>query len=127
MSNRRKRFQRIIILGSGLAFLGSTGFILIEALSNSPQQPAPTKTANSTPAQLAEREQGYELVLKREPENPAALQGLVETRIQMDDLAGAIEPMEKLVEIYPEQPELKALLEALKQQADSQGDGTSDR
>ena len=71
-------------------------------------------------AQLAEREQGYELVLKREPENPAALQGLVETRIQMDDLAGAIEPMEKLVKIYPEQPELQALLEALKQQAQPQ-------
>ena len=123
MTNRRKSFQRLIILVSGLAFLGSTGFILIEALSSSPQQPASTTTATSTPDQLAEREQGYELVLKREPENPAALQGLVETRIEMDDIAGAIEPMETLVRLYPEQQELKALLDVLKQQAEPQSGG----
>jgi Flp pilus assembly protein TadD len=65
--------------------------------------------------QLQKQAQGYELVLKREPNNQLALQGLVQARLQMNDLQGAVEPMEKLVKLNPDNPQYKALLTAIKQ------------
>lgn len=88
----------------------------------SPSQPvnnAATNTNLGNPpiSELQKQAEGYETVLKREPNNPLVLQKLVETRLQMNDLQGAIAPMEKLVKLYPEQKELKTLLDAIKQQA----------
>ncbi|MGF1478439.1 MAG: tetratricopeptide repeat protein [Cyanophyceae cyanobacterium] len=116
---KKKSLQRFLIVAAGIAFLGSTGFFLLE-MFNSPS-PTPQQAATSVgEADLASQEQGYELVLEREPENPAALRGLVETRLAMNDLAGAVEPMEKLVKLYPEEEQLQALLNAIKQQAEVQ-------
>ena len=119
MSNRRTLLQRFILIAAGLAFVGSTGFFLIEALSSS-NQPSPEAAIAPAESDLAAQARGYELVLEREPNNPAALQGLADARIKMDDLEGAIAPLEKLVELYPEQIELQALLNAVKQRAELQ-------
>jgi len=66
-------------------------------------------------AELEARARGYELVLEREPDNQTAIQGLVDTRIQMGDLQGAVEPLEKLAELNPEVPEYRVLLGQTKQ------------
>ncbi|MGK7872034.1 MAG: tetratricopeptide repeat protein [Xenococcaceae cyanobacterium] len=117
--SKKKLLQRIMILVPGVAFLGFMVFPFIR-MFHSPSQPQLERAATSETASIAQelqdRESGYELVLEREPENPVALQGLVETRLHMKDFEGAIEPMEKLVELYPEQEELKALLAAIKKQ-----------
>jgi tetratricopeptide (TPR) repeat protein len=55
-------------------------------------------------------------VLQREPDNETALRGLLETRLEMGDIPGAITPLEKLAEIKPEQPEYMILLAQAKQQ-----------
>jgi len=49
--------------------------------------------------QLQVQENGYEAVLEREPNNENALEGLVQTRIDMKDYEGAVKPLEKLVEL----------------------------
>ncbi|MEO0539745.1 MAG: tetratricopeptide repeat protein [Cyanobacteria bacterium P01_A01_bin.105] len=67
-------------------------------------------------AELEGRAKGYELVLEREPNNPTALQGLVETRIALGDLDGVVAPLEKLSELNPDVPNYSVLLAQTKQQ-----------
>jgi len=112
-----KPLQRIIIMISGLAFAGSTIVGTIGLFTGSfPQSKNPVKTATTTKdSQLKAQEHGYELVLQREPENQVALQGLVQTRLNMNDLPGSIAPMEKLVKLNPDNAEYKALLAGIKQ------------
>lgn len=102
---------------SGLAFAGSTviGMAQLYTSGFHEQKNTPTPKAASKDPQLKERERGYELVLQREPDNQVALQGLVETRLQMNNLQGTLEPMEKLVKLNPDNPQYKALLTAIKQ------------
>lgn len=116
----RKTLQRILVLLFGLAFIGSTAFMLVGSIFSNDSQPSAstsTATAPSEQEQLQAQIRGYEKVLAREPNNPTALQGLVQARLALQDLPGAIEPLEKLVKLYPQEPELKALLEAIKQQS----------
>lgn len=65
---------------------------------------------------LQEQAKGYELVLQREPENATALKGLLETRLRLGDIPGAIGPLEKLAALNPEQTEYTVLLAQAKQQ-----------
>jgi hypothetical protein len=87
-SSSQKPIHRIITIVSAVAFAGSTVFGLAGLFSGafqSPKDSTMTATA-SKDAQLKKQEQGYELVLHREPKNQLALQELVQTRLQMNDL-----------------------------------------
>lgn len=110
--SEKKPLKRIISLVSAVAFLGSTGFALAGLFSSALQEPEKSAQtqAGSADQQLQAKERGYELVLEREPENQVALQGLVEARLQRNDLQGAVEPMVKLVKLNPDNPQYKALL-----------------
>jgi tetratricopeptide (TPR) repeat protein len=59
---------------------------------------------------------GYQLVLEREPDNSNALRGLLETRLQQGDLPKAIEPLEKLARLNPQQTDYRFLLARTQQQ-----------
>lgn len=64
--------------------------------------PTASQTARSqSSSPLVDRAQEYELVLKQEPDNQAALKGLVEARIRQRDFPGAIAPLEKLIALNP--------------------------
>lgn len=112
-----KRFQRIFTIVSALAFAGSTIFAIAAVYSTALKEPNPPvqSEAQIKNAQLAKQAQGYELVLTREPNNQAALQALVQIRLQMNDLQGAVEPMEKLVKLNPDRKDYQTLLAAIKQ------------
>ena len=113
----RKQFQKIVTIVSVVSFFGSTAYGAIGAISSALKEPTETATAAaSVESQLQAQERGYELVLKREPENQVALKGLVETRLQMKNAKGAIAPLEKLVKLNPSQQEYKMLLAQVKQQ-----------
>lgn len=116
-----KPLQRIFLIWSIVAFLASTGYGLFSLYSSSLQQPQGRgqNEAELVDKQLQEQEKGYELVLQREPENQVALKGLVDTRLEMKDVKGAIAPLEKLVKLNPEDKEYKVLLDRLKQQVGS--------
>ena len=113
-----KPIQRILIIMSGIAFAGSTVFGMAGLFSSAFQEPKDNaKTAAvSNDSQLEAQERGYELVLQREPENQVALQGLVQTRLQINKLQGAVDPLEKLVKLNPERADYKALLAQVNQQ-----------
>lgn len=120
----QKPIQRILVILSGVAFAGSTVLGMVSLLTtdfqaskNTPKTAAASKDAQ----QLKQQAQGYELVLQREPENQVALQGLVQTRLDMNDLQGAVEPMEKLVKLNPDKPQYKALLAAIKERVGKGG------
>jgi len=80
---------------------------------------SPSATPGASPAsqqsELADQARGYELVLQREPDNQTALRGLLETRIRQGDVQGAIEPLEKLAKLNPDQSDYTVLLAQAKQ------------
>jgi tetratricopeptide (TPR) repeat protein len=72
-------------------------------------------TANAvTP--LENQALGYQLVLEREPDNVNALQGLLEIRLQQQNLAAAIAPLERLGQLNPDQVQYRILLAQAKSQ-----------
>jgi len=102
-----------------LVAVGFVGFSMIPLLSTAIRESQPSTVAtpaiSQTPmaeqrSQLEGEARGYEVVLQREPENQTALQGLVQVRIQLGDLQGAIAPLEKLIAFYPNQTEYRLVL-----------------
>ena len=117
----RKRFQKVATILSIVSLFGSTAYGAIGAINKAINQPTENaKAASSVESQLQAQEQaqerGYKLVLQREPENQVALKGLVEVRLQMKNTQGAIAPLEKLVQLNPNQQEYKMLLAQVKKQ-----------
>ncbi len=122
--SEKKPLKRVLILVAAAAFFGSTGYGFVSMFRGAASsEQAATSEATAAEQQLQQRERGFELVVAREPENETALQGLVQARLEMNDLEGAIGPLEKLVELNPEQAEYKVLLATLKQQA---GEGSQE-
>jgi thioredoxin-like negative regulator of GroEL len=113
-----KTLQRILVAVFGLAFIGSTGAIVMAGLFSNKNATSPT-ASNNTPSLEEQAEiqaRGYEKVLEREPENMTALTGLVEIYLQTGNVDKAIPPLEKLVQFYPEQKEFEQILQVIKQQ-----------
>lgn len=96
-----------------LAFVGIAAVPLIGAFGNSS---APTTTASTDAPTAAEsgdledRARGYELVLEREPDNQAALQGLLQIRVEQGRLDEAIPVLEQIADSNPEQLRYRILL-----------------
>lgn len=114
----QKPIHRIFILVSIVSFIGSAGFSATQLFSSAFEQPRQdaTTAAAAKKSQLQAQEQGYELILLREPKNQVALQGLVDTRLQMNDGKGAIAPLEKLVQLNPSQQKYKMVLAQVRRQ-----------
>ena len=109
-----KLLTRILLIGSIAAFVGSTVFFTVMGIINRPQ-PSPQNTADNqaetAAQQLATLEKQFEQVLEREPDNRNALQNLYGIRTEMQNFTGAIEPLEKLVELNPDELALQEELE----------------
>ena len=114
----KKLLQRILVVVFGLAFVGSTGAVIIGSLLRKDTSVANSPVAETVSPleQLQAQAKGYEKVLAREPNNINALTSLVQIRLQTGDLEGAIVPLDKLVEIYPEDTNLVALKAQIKQE-----------
>lgn len=113
---RSERLKHILAIVSIVSFGGSAIFGMAQMFTSAVQKPSLSTTAESSvESQLAAQARGYELVLQREPENQTALEGLVNVRLMMKDAKGAVQPLEKLVKLYPQRQDYKALLEQVKQ------------
>ena len=94
-----------------LPLLGGTGSRRgVTADTTLPADPA------SMQAELEAQARGYELVLEREPDNQTALQGLVDARVQLNDVQGVVDPLTRLVALNPDVPDYAVLLAQTKQQ-----------
>ncbi len=114
MDITRKQLTQAATILSLLFFVGSMGFSFIGLFqgNHNKQAQVATESKNKT-QQMLLQEKGYLEVLKREPKNPTALQGLVEVRLASNNLKGAIAPLETLIELNPKQESLKALLKQI--------------
>ena len=118
----KKYLQRILVVVFGLAFVGSTGAVIIGSLLRRDTSVANSPVAAEATDPLAELQaqaEGYEKVLAREPNNVNALSALLQIRLQTGDLQGAIAPLDKLVAIYPEEKSLITLQQQIKQELEN--------
>jgi tetratricopeptide (TPR) repeat protein len=138
--SRNRWIVQLILALAVLAFIGVSVLPIIGALNNSaspPNQNSATNPGNpvasNQKSQLEDQVRGYESVLQREPENQAALKGLLQARLQLlalkqGTVQGVIEPLEKLAKLNPEQTEYGVLLAQAKQQiGDKEGAAQSYR
>jgi tetratricopeptide (TPR) repeat protein len=121
-----------VLVGATVALMGVTAAPLISMMgiggpapdANNQSSPDASAQASASPSPNAQNRQeelkklaeGYALVLQREPNDPRALRGLLETRLALSDIKGAIEPLQKLVELTPQDTQLAVLLAQAKQQ-----------
>jgi tetratricopeptide (TPR) repeat protein len=129
VTNKRNRWIiNVVLILAVVAFVGFSLLPLIsEAFKGQTQtatSPTPTQSASAIPKkeELEAQAKGYELVLQREPENPTALRGLLEARLGLGDVKGAIAPLEKLAKLNPNETDYAILLAQAKQQTnDTEG------
>ena len=117
---KKKSLQRVLVLLFGTAFVGSTVFMLVGSFwrrpstpiadSNLPTEAPAVNSRDNLTARLETQAIGYEKLLEKEPENTTILTNLVQIRLEMGDLEGAVDPLTKLVQLQPERTELATIL-----------------
>jgi predicted Zn-dependent protease len=126
MTVSKRRFQKffVLIIG-GLMFVSSSATSLIGLVKSQSSKPQPLPTKVSAADNLKEEAKNYELVLKKEPDNSNALQGLVKTRLQLNNIDGAKQPLKKLIALKPNNKSYKDLMEKLKSHNGKSSSSTS--
>lgn len=123
-AKNRKSWLYLILVLIILAFVGVSMLPLLSVFLKDDSQPrvaqsnsaAIERLSPSQQQELESRAEGYELVLEREPENTSALRGLVEVRLEQGNLERALNPLERLARLNPQQPDYAVLLAEGKQQ-----------
>lgn len=116
----------VFVVVAVVALFGFSFGSIFDSLISSRPTPSPTApTPGTTPSPVAvtdtekknlqDLENGYLQILEKEPNNPDALQGLASTRSEMIKVGlktekDLLEPLEKLVELNPEQTQYRVLL-----------------
>ena len=109
-SPARKLLNILLLVVGTVTFLGFSFGPLFQALG-----PSESPEASRVTEQLRAQADGYRAVLEREPDNPIALRGLIDTQLQLNEPQGAIEPLKKLVQLEPENRQLRAFLAEIQQ------------
>ena len=108
-----------LMLVALIGFSGLPLFLSIFSENKIATQPYSATISQVSPDQQAKLDaeaRGYQKVLEREPNNNTALKGLLDIRLQQQDIEGAIKPLEKLAKLNSEQTEYTILLAQAKQQ-----------
>jgi cytochrome c-type biogenesis protein CcmH/NrfG len=125
-TSKSNLLQRILIIASGLVFLGLMVIPLLESFGKKPNPTAANPAAGQNPEeqkQLLALAQGYEQVLKREPNNLTALQGLAGANIKLRNFEGALPPLEKLNQLSPNTPQIMPYLAEIRVQTGDKSGG----
>jgi predicted Zn-dependent protease len=109
-SPARKLLNILLLVVGTVTFLGFSFGPLFQALG-----PSESPEASLVTEQLRAQADGYRVVLEREPDNPIALRGLIDTQLHLNEPQGAIEPRKKLVQLEPENRQLRAFLAEIQQ------------
>ncbi len=120
MKNSQTKRSRWIYGTLILMLMALISFSMLPLVSSIVQARQPrsgeTSARSEEAARLENEALGYQLVLEREPDNPNALSGLLEAKLRLGDLNGAIIPLERLAQLNPQQPDYGILLAQAKQQ-----------
>lgn len=114
-ASKNRWFIGIVLVFSLVALLAVSLLPLFGSTNRRATTPGSTPTSEGQ-AELESRARGYELVLQREPDNKAALEGLVEAKIQLGDLQGVVEPLSRLADLNPDIADYRVLLGQAKQE-----------
>ncbi|HEY9808703.1 MAG TPA: tetratricopeptide repeat protein [Halomicronema sp.] len=114
IERKQKLFAAVSLVGFG----GSMVFGMAQLFTNVEQtQNAGSNVKPATEeSPLTAEARGYELVLQREPNNQAALEGLVNVLLKMNQPQKALLYLEKLIELNPSRQDYKTLREQLNTQ-----------
>ena len=94
----------------GISFLGNNNLLSKAAsATNTPGKEQPQD-------ELELQAKGYQLVLEREPDNQAALRGLIDVRLQQGNIEATLEPLATLVDLNPDTIDYSILLAQTQQQ-----------
>ncbi|MGB5900427.1 MAG: tetratricopeptide repeat protein [Geitlerinemataceae cyanobacterium] len=122
MSKKRGSWMaRIAVLVGLVGLLGFSVTPMVSAVLEARQSSPPDARASAEAAEqenkadLEDRARGYELVLQREPDNETALLGLLQIKLQLNDIKGTVEPLEKLAQLNPQDTRYKVLLAQTRQ------------
>ena len=110
-------FKKSFLILACISFFWATGSRVISMLTM-PQTDVSSQTETETKSPeeiLQEAEKGYKMVLEKEPNNRFALEKLMEVNLQQQNFSGALENLEKLVELYPENPQYQQTLAFIKE------------
>jgi tetratricopeptide (TPR) repeat protein len=128
VQKQSRRWLTIGILSiASLGFLGATMLPLISGIFNQQKMTAsdptgsPATAANAAEA-LIKEEEGYQIVLKRNPGDENVLKGLVETRLKLIQSGvrqpkDLVDPLKQLVKLKPSDPLYTSLLAQAQQKA----------
>jgi tetratricopeptide (TPR) repeat protein len=125
-SSPKNPLQRFLLIGSGLVFLGLMVIPFLGGIFSRNPQTTPNAAVSQNPEaqkQLLEIAKGYEQVLKREPNNLNALQGLAEANIKLGNYYGALPPLEKLHQMNPNNPQVMLYLAEVRVQTGDKSGG----
>lgn len=112
----KKQNRWVITTIMAVATLALAGLSVVPLLGAFQQTPQIASSPASAQERLETEAKGYELVLQREPENQAALRGLLEVRVQQGNIQAVIPVVEKLAEQNADKPDYSVLLAQTKQQ-----------
>ncbi|MCM1984531.1 tetratricopeptide repeat protein [Lyngbya confervoides] len=113
--------RRALTLMAGAFFAIGMGQSVVAMFLAKPPMGQSAREAAPQPAELAQLEAGYKLVLAREPQNPTALRELLNLYLAQADWVSAREILERLRKQQPQEAEYSALLADLNQKIGSQG------
>lgn len=112
----KKQNRWIITTIMAVATLALAGLSVVPLIGAFQQTPQIATSSGSPQERLETEAKGYELVLQREPENQAALRGLLEVRVQQGNIEAVIPVLEKLAEQNADRPDYSVLLAQTRQQ-----------
>ncbi len=106
MTSKNKQRKTFFTVAIGVILLAFVGAPLIPAIVGffSQASAPPTASPAGDIAKLQQQMQGYETVLKREPNNINALDNLAQLRLQLGQPAQAIELLERSRKLNPADP-----------------------
>ncbi len=118
MKDAKTKNRRWVYATLVLMLLALISFSILPIVSSIVQakQVDPSSLVTPETERLESEALGYELVLKREPDNENALLGLLETRLRQGDLESVIAPLERLSQLNPQEPDYGILLAQSQQQ-----------
>jgi tetratricopeptide (TPR) repeat protein len=115
--NRRRWVLNLIVIGSVITLAGFSFLPVATAIFDGGAATAADNNSLSTErvTQIQSEITGYNQVLQREPENLAALKGLLDARLQLGDIKGSVAPLQKVASLNPQNFGYTILLAQTKQ------------